>query len=225
LAPLVNSRRIERFSSILQKRTKWITVVLDDFYHRHNMSAVIRSAEAFGIQDVHVAEISNPFKPSKGVALGTEQWITLFKYPSVEDCIKSLRQRGYKLFCANPPPLRNDSTSRSCYSVDSLPIETKVAVIFGRELDGLHKEFLEQSDGTFFIPMKGLAESLNVSVCAGITLYELRKRMEIEIDERQWRLSYKEKEELLGRWILNSVRHGPAVFEEIEKRMKTNKKE
>jgi len=221
LEHLVNPQRMERFVSILNQRTRWITVVLDDFYHRHNMSAVIRSAEAFGIQDIHVVEISNLFKPAKGVALGTEQWITLFKYSSVKECIRSLRDKGYKIFCANPPQITNNKKkNNNSYTVCSLPLDKKIAVVFGRELDGLHKTFLAQSDGTFHIPMKGLAESLNVSVSAGIALYELRKRLEKEVDISQWGLTKSEKENLLDKWILRSVRHGPAVLDELKRRMK-----
>ncbi len=220
LSSLVSQRRIERFKAILSNRTRWLTVVLDDFYHVHNMSAVIRSAEAFGIQDVHVAQISNPFKPSKGVSLGTEQWVTIFKYRTVTECVESLRHRGYNIYCAHPPAIKGNSISSRSFSVDSLPLERKAAVVFGRELDGLHKEFLENSDGTFFIPMKGLAESLNVSVSAGVALYELRRRMEDEIDQSSWRLSHQERLELLDEWVLKSVRRGKAVLNEIIQRTK-----
>ncbi len=221
LKPFISKKRIERFNNVLEQRTRWITVVLDDLYHKHNMSAVLRSAEAFGIQDVHVVEISNAFKPAKGVALGTEQWITIYKYSSVEECVSALKQAGYKIFCAHPPPVNSNNLKsiKSSYSVHDLPVDSKIAVVFGRELDGLHEEFIELSHGTFFIPMKGLAESLNVSVCAALTIYELRNRMESVVDKSLWQLSEQEKLELLDRWILTSVKHGPSVLKEIKKRL------
>ncbi len=212
LRPLMTQGRFERLEKCLDRRTKWITVVLADLYHEHNMSAVVRSCEAFGIQELHVIELSNPFRPNPGVALGAEQWITIKRYSKISICFDSLRRLGYKILCADPPRHAKDFS----YLLSEIPLaDGPVALVFGRERDGLHPEARRLCDGRFYIPMVGLTESLNVSVTVGISLYQLRRFLEEQVEPEKWRLSQAERLELLDLWALRSVRKGQQVLKRL----------
>ncbi len=225
LRPLLTKERLNRLDQCLSRRTRRITVVLDDLYHRHNMSAVVRSCEAFGVQDIHVIELSNPFSPSRGVALGAEQWITIKKYKSIGDCVEALRRSGYRIMCADPPGRAEGLQEKACYPIADIPMEAPLALVFGRERDGLHEEIRQLCDARFYIPMLGLTESLNVSVTVGITLHELRSRLEKEVAQDKWGLSGKEKLELLDLWAVRSLKRGKQVLDELKQRMMKAKKQ
>ena len=217
LAPFMAPGRMERLEAALERRTSWITVVLDDLYHPHNMSAVVRSCEAMGIQDLHAVELSNPFDPSHGVALGAEQWVTIHRHRSIAECFQSLEEGGYRCLCADPPRrLEGQGGGRPAYAVEEIPLDRPVALIFGRERDGLHQETRERSHATFYIPMWGLTESLNVSVTAAVALYTLRKRLEREVDPALWRLPPQRRRDLLDQWAMTSVRHSREILRRLQ---------
>lgn len=201
LLTFVTDRRRERFAQVLAQRTRWLTVVLDDFYSPHNVSAVLRSCDAFGIQDVHVIERQHVYQPTADVALGSEQWLTIHRYhqsPAPEQvCLKALRARGYRLLAATPhadalPPEEVDVT-RPC------------ALIFGGEKDGLSPEIVDRADEAVRIPMCGFVESLNVSVAVAVCLYATTRRL--HRTRANWRISSEEQQNLLLEWVRTSVPH------------------
>ena len=212
---MLTERRISTMKDALSKRTRYITLVLDDIYHPHNISAVVRSAEAFGIQDIHILQIENPFRPNKGVAMGAQQWITLHRHYSIKECISSLKQKGYLLLGADPPSKEHPSQP-----LEEIGMEQPLALVFGREKEGLHQELREACDGLFHIPMRGMTESFNISVTVAISLYVLSRKLE-GIDSSVWQLSEREKAELLDDWSVKSVRKGEEILREIRTRMKT----
>lgn len=217
LEPMMSERRIQRLQDTAGVRTRFITVVLDDLYLQHNMSAVLRSAEAFGIQDIHVLQIENRFQPNHGVALGAQQWITVHRHKSTEDCMKVLKDNGYLILGADPPARTEGEKTRDVYALDEIPLKQPVALVFGRERDGLHEEVRDMCDASFFIPMNGFTESLNVSVTAGISLYSLRRRLD-GMDRKKWELSVQEQLDLIDEWSVKSVRKGAAVLKEVKGR-------
>ncbi len=219
LKPFLTRKRIEILEAALEKRTRYVTVVLDDIYHPHNISAVVRSCEAFGIQDIHVLQVENPFSPNKGVTKGSQQWITFHRHTSIEECVSHLRQKGYMLLGADPPSKGNPSLP-----VDEIKLSCPVALVFGREKEGLHQELRSACDGLFHIPMKGLTESFNISVTVAISLYVLRRKVDA-MPPHVWQLSQKEKEQLLDDWSVKSVRRGQAVLKEIRERLKPEGKD
>ena len=215
LQELISTRRKARIEQILDRRTRFITVVLDNLYHPHNMSAVVRSCEAFGIQDIHAIEKENRFDPSHGIAMGAQRWITLRRHASSEECVRWLRSRGYMLLAADPPDKTGKAKGKRSFMLEDLPLDQgPVALVFGKELDGLDPCLRNLCDGTVSIPMKGFIESLNVSVTAAICLYELRKRLDA-MERSIWELSPEEKSRLRDEWYVRSVRHGPRVLEEL----------
>ncbi len=214
MRPFLSTQRINTLKQALSLRTRYITVVLDDIYHPHNISAVVRSCEAFGIQDIHILQVENPFHPNKGVTKGSQQWITFHRHTSIEECVKVLRQRGYLLLGADPP-----SKGHASLPVDRIELDQPVAIVFGREKEGLHQELRELCDNLFHIPMTGLTESFNISVTVAISLYELRRKLD-RMDRSVWELSEEEKADLFDDWCVKSVRKGREVLKEIKARLK-----
>lgn len=212
MRPFLTEERIKILAQALSRRTRYITVVLDDIYHPHNISAVVRSCEAFGIQDIHVLQVENPFRPHKGVTKGSQQWITFHRHTSIKDCVQALKEKGYLLLGADPP-----SKGHPSVPVDQVQLDQPVALVFGREKEGLHQELRDLCDGLFHIPMTGLTESFNISVTVAISLYVLRGKLDM-LDRKIWELSSEEKADLLDDWYVKSVRKGAEVLKEIRAR-------
>lgn len=203
LKEFVTQERLDRIDEVLSYRTRHITVVLEDLYQPHNASAVLRSCDGFGIQDVHIIENRNLFDASKGVTIGADKWLTLSRYSetgknSTKSCFDELRQKGYKIIATTPHEEDSD--------LNDLEISSKTALVFGAELEGLSKEALDEADGYVKIPMYGFSESFNISVSAAVSLYDLTSRMRNEVTG--WQLSQEEVEELLHDWVKKSIKAG-----------------
>jgi len=201
LRDFITEERWVTLNKVLQERTRYFTVVLEDIYQSHNASAVLRSCDCFGIQDVHIIENDHNFNLSKGVTIGADRWLTLQKYRSegsdnTLDCFSDLREKGYRIIATTPH--EEDVT------IDKLPIDSKTALVFGAELPGLSETAIQDADGFAKIPIYGFSESYNVSVSAALCLYELSKRLrESDIN---WGLTAKEKTVLQLNWLEKSVR-------------------
>ncbi len=206
LLQFVTPHKQDRFDDVIQSRTRHLTIVLEDIYQSHNASAVLRSCDCFGIQDVHIIENKNLYTINPDVELGSSKWLTLMKYHGAEDntasCLGALRDRGYRIVATSPH--QND------YVLNELPLEQKTALLFGTELRGLSPKALEMADCSVRIPMAGFTESLNISVSAAICLYELTQRLRRSAIE--WQLSKSEKIDILIQWAERVVKH-PSFFE------------
>ena len=143
-----------------------ITIVLEALYLRHNLSAVLRTAEAFGVQDVHLVSKGRPVE--HGVARGAEKWVTLHTYETIDTCLFNLKNQGFSIFVA-------DLTDES-FTPETIPVDRKVAVLFGSELAGVSERAKELADGTIIVPMVGLTQSLNVSVAAACIIGRVSAR-------------------------------------------------
>ena len=192
------------------ERTRHVAVVLEDIYQPHNSSAVLRTADCFGIQDIHIIEQRNTFSVSKDIAKGAAQWLSLSKYSAHDEnntlrCFSALREQGYTIVATTP--------HRDDMLIQDLPIDKKVALVFGTEQSGLSETALEQSDLFVKVPLYGFTESFNISVCAGIVLYELIKRLrESTVD---WQLSESERIDLSLQWLAQSTTVGPLIYKEL----------
>jgi|TARA_R100000963_G_C4640135_1_gene103805 tRNA (guanosine-2'-O-)-methyltransferase len=215
LRKFATESRWEKIEEIVQLRTRHISVVVEDIYQSHNASAVLRSCDGFGIQDVHIIENQNQFDASNQVTIGADQWLTQFRYnepntDNTEACFKSLKAKGYKVIATSPH--END------LNLNDLPIDNKMALVFGTELDGISDRAKELADGFVKIPMAGFSESFNISVSAAICLYNLTRRL--RDSEVNWRLSEAEMAKLKYLWIKQSIKAG----EQLEKAfLKENK--
>ncbi|MDX9942471.1 MAG: RNA methyltransferase [Bacteroidales bacterium] len=211
LSGFITPSRHQRILEVLSKRTPYLTVVLEDIYQSHNASAVLRSCECFGIQDVHIIENRNVFEVSQEVAMGSSKWLDLHRYNQNEnntlECLHSLRSKGFTLVATSPH--END------YTPATLPLDKPVALLFGTELGGLTPEALSMADAYLRIPMAGFTESFNISVSAAICLYELSTR--IRNSELPRTFSEDEYDALHLRWLKASIKSADFIIERFLK--------
>ena len=205
LMSFVSEERKKRFSEIIKYRTRHITVVIEDIYQSHNASAVLRSCDLTGVQDVHIIENRNEYEINPEVALGSSKWLDLHKYNEGKDntlsAYNKLREEGYTIVATTP---HKDSKN-----LDSLNIDNKVALVFGTELTGLSDLAINSSDEYLRIPMHGFTESYNISVSAALCLFTLTQRLrKSNID---WHLSDNEIVDILLTWARNSISRSETI--------------
>jgi tRNA (guanosine-2'-O-)-methyltransferase len=207
LASFISENKKSAIENALKERTRFYTVVLEDIFKPHNASAVLRTCDCFGIQDVHVIEKANKYKVNPYVTRGASQWIDLHKYDSTEgspvlDCFTKLKTKGYKIYGTSPVP--------GSMTIHELDPNQKIALVFGNEHDGISEEVTKNVDGLVHIPMMGFSESFNISVSASIFLYDIRKRAK-ELGISDFFLAEAEKEELRIRWYRDVVRRSDLI--------------
>lgn len=206
LATYLTPGRHEKIIRILDERTRFLTVVLEDIYDSMNASAVVRSAEALGIQDIHVIENRNKFEIRAKVTTGTFKWINLYRYndPSKNNtpvCLNSLKDQGYEIWATTP--------HEPCESLDDIQMRGKTALLLGSEHLGLSAEALALADRRVKIPMRGFAESFNISVSAGISIYTIFNKMRAA--GFNYHLTSEEKEELRYQWVRKTLRRADLI--------------
>ncbi len=205
LGQYITAHKKSAIERVLAQRTRFFTVVLEDIFKPHNASAVLRTCDCFGIQDIHLIEKTDTYKVNPFVTRGAAQWVDLHKYytpegSAVDDCFGRLRSEGYAIYGTSPA-----SDSLSIHDLPLIPNQ-KVALVFGNEHEGISEEVKSKVDGLVHIPMRGFTESFNISVSASIFLYELMKRAnEMEIPD--FHLSDKDRAELRLRWYKDIVPH------------------
>ena len=187
IAPMLSDRRKNLFDEILNQRTRHFTVILEDLFQKHNTSAVVRSCDVFGIQDIHIIENKYKSYMSNQVGKGSQKWLDFHHYRdkqiNTQDCIDKIKSEGYQLIATTPH-------NESCYLAD-FDITKKSAFVFGVEKAGVSKTMLDQADGYLKIPMVGFTESLNISVAAAIILQSVTERM--RASDVDWRLTDEDK--------------------------------
>lgn len=196
LENILTDNRKERFEKVLANRTNHFTVAMEDVFQLHNTSAVMRSCEVFGVQELNVVEEKFGKSIDKEIAMGAQKWVDVNRFESISNCIDSLKSKGYQIIATTPH--ENDCM------LDDFDISKKSAFFFGTERDGLSEEVLKNADGFLKIPMVGFTESLNISVSAAITLQNLTNRL--RKSDVKWQLS--EEEILVKRlqWAKNSIK-------------------
>lgn len=209
LSPLLTENRRERLLNAVEKRTDHIRLIMQDVHNPHNVSACMRSAEAFGIQNVDVVTLSEPFKASTS-AKGVQHWITLQKWADAKSCADHLKKAGYLIAAGMP--------SQDSVSLHDLPLDKPVAILFGNEHAGVSPEWKDHIDTYFTIPMVGLVESMNISVCAAITMHHLTYRLETMAHPARF-IDIKRKNDLLGHWVRRSLSAADKIYEEQKKRL------
>lgn len=199
----LTEERKERFLEVLKNRTKFLTVAIEDVYQMHNTSAIIRSCDVFGIQEVHVVEDRFSKRLDKNIAVGAEQWVDVYKYQSTGECVSRLKDQGYQIMATTP---HDDSLLLP----DFFP-KKKTALFFGTEKEGLSEEVMQQADGFLKIPMVGFSESLNVSVSAAIIIQELAHK--VRNSDVNWQLSEDEIFEKRLDWTKKSIKSVEGIIE------------
>jgi len=201
LSTCITPERLNLFNQIIENRTKYITVVLEDIFQSQNASAVLRSCDCFGIQDVHIIENRNEFNLDTEVSLGSSKWLSLHKYNQHKnnslESIKTLKKKGYRIVATTPHI--NDM------ELPNFDIEAgKTALVFGSELPGISEDIMNEADEFLKIPMFGFTESFNISVSASIVMHYLTDKLKrTTID---WELTEEEKVETKIQWIRNTIK-------------------
>ncbi|MCH8567884.1 MAG: RNA methyltransferase [Balneolales bacterium] len=225
LQDYITEDRLKRMHDVLEYRTQKISVVLEDIYQTHNASAVLRSCDAFGIQDVYVIENRNRLRVSEGISRKANQWLSLYRFTnsdehifnlSVEEakkftnrklrneCYSALRKKGYKLVATSP--------HAECTLTD-LNLSQPLALLFGTEREGLDDEAIGEADYRIKIPMYGFSESFNISVTVALCLRELTGRLRSEYDASYWQLNHRKKQEVLTEWLINTVKNSDKLID------------
>lgn len=211
LLDFITDERKAKLEEIIKWRTHHITVVIEDIYQSHNASAVLRSCDLTGIQDVHIIENRNEYIINSEVDMGSSKWLNMYKYNNAEhntrEAITYLREQGYKIVATTP--------HQKSFDLETLPLDNKTALLFGTELTGLSDIAIEMSDDYLQIPMCGFTESYNISVSAALCLFTLSQRLrKSNID---WELSEVEKTNILLDWARNSIKRSDVIEKEFIK--------
>ena len=197
LSPFVTPQRLRRIEQVVAQRTDDLVVVLDQIADPHNASAILRSADAFGVQTLHAIVGDQGLSIAKGVSKGTQRWVDVSQHASTQACVESLRTAGFPIFVA--------SMEASC-SPETLGTMDRLAIVFGNEHKGVSQDIMACANGTFAIPMQGFVESLNVSVAAAITMRALRKKMGAP-------LSPMRQLELKAKFLMHSVKNAEQLIQ------------
>jgi tRNA (guanosine-2'-O-)-methyltransferase len=209
LSQFTTPRRFQLFKDVASNRTRYITPVLEDIYQPHNASAVLRTCDCLGIQDIHIIEQRNRYKLNPDVELGSAQWLNLIRYNKSEgntaEAIENLKASGYRIV-ATTPHTRD-------VSLDDFDLSPgKVALLFGTELKGLSQQAIDMADEYVRIPMSGFTESFNISVSVAIMTYSLMR--DLRSSAIPWRLDETEQKILVLDWLRKSIKHS----DQLEKR-------
>ncbi|UDQ97670.1 RNA methyltransferase [Lentisphaerota bacterium WC36G] len=211
LQQFLTTERKDKFASVIADRTRSITVVLENIYHRPNASAVIRTCECFGIQDIHFIDEFGFFKKAnKKVVQGSAKWTTIHHYHEHKDnfkeCIDKLKQEGYKIVATT----LKDSYKQT--TLEDIPVgDKKIALMLGTEETGLSKRAHEVADYYLSLPMYGFTTSFNISVTAAMCLSHFVAKLRNNFPTEYWSLSEKEKEIILDEWTKSSVKNVEAL--------------
>jgi len=186
--------------------------LLEDIYQSQNASAVLRTCDCTGIQDVHIVEERNEYEINPDVALGSNQWLFLHYYSEKSNnlvtAIDVLKKTGYRIVATSP---HVGGTTPETFDLE----KGKAALMFGTELNGLTDQALELADEFIQIPMVGFTESYNISVSAAISLYGLRKRLEDSFLD--WRIGEEERAGLLLEWLMTSIKMSEQIEAQFRK--------
>ncbi|KZE81968.1 rRNA methyltransferase [Myroides marinus] len=196
LESFLTENRVERFKEVLNNRTKHFTIVAEDVYQLHNTSAVMRSCEVFGVQDLCVIEQKFGKRIDKEIALGAEKWVDIHRYSNIPSALDDIRSKGYQIVATTPHVEANH--------LEDFDITKPSAIFFGTEKNGLSPEIIEQADAYIKIPMVGFTESLNISVSAAIIIQNLTTR--VRNSNIDWKLSDAQLLEKRIDWARKSIK-------------------
>ncbi len=213
LYEIITPNKIEMFDRLAPLKTDYITTVLENIFQEHNASAVLRSCESFGLQSLHVIEKDNKYRVQRDIARGAGRWVDMYHYndesPTVT-CLKKLKEQGYKIVATTP--------HESAYTINNIPLDQKMALVYGTELLGISDEVREMADEFVTIPMYGFTESFNISVSAAVIMHTLRSRLEVS-ENINWKLTEEEITQLKIKWCERIIPRGEKVVPEIKSRL------
>ena len=186
--------RIERLETVLNKRQPDLTIVLENVFDPHNISAVMRTCDAVGIQDIYI--LNNKIPPhrkwSDKASSSAAKWLTIHQFTDANECFVALRKNYKKIYTTH--------LSSDAVSLHELNLTEPVALVFGNEHSGVSDEIIAMADGNFIIPQVGIIKSLNISVACAVTLYEAFRQKNNAGHYGQLKLQDKQLETLRTGW-------------------------
>jgi tRNA (guanosine-2'-O-)-methyltransferase len=189
--------REEKLLSVLNKRQNDITIVLENVFDPHNISAVMRTCDAVGVQEIYVlnTKIARHKKWGAKSSSSAVKWLTVHQFENNEKCFEALRKKYSKILTTH--------LSADAVSLHSINFTDPLALVFGNEHSGVSDEVRDMADGNFLIPQAGIIRSLNISVACAVTLYEAfrQKNNAGHYDKRK--LDENQFDELYTKWSLN----------------------
>lgn len=201
LSQFILDERFEKMNNILKNRTRYLTVVLEDIFQSQNASAVLRSCECFGIQDLHIIEGRNQFKADPGIDVGASKWLSLYHYKKeiipTSEITTQIKQKGYRIVATTP---HDGDVNLESFDLS----KGKAALIFGTELTGLSAEALNMADEFLKIPMFGFTESFNISNSVAIILHHLTYKL--RSSNIPYHLSTEEANDVLFNWLCRNIK-------------------
>ncbi len=209
LREYVSEHKQDLIERILVKRTCFLTVVMEDTYVPQNSSAVIRTCECLGIQDVYFIEKKREVNSYKDVLVGSEKWISTHFFrekegKSILDCFDHLRAKGYSILATTP--------DENAVTEDSIEFDKKTAFVFGSEQYGISDEVKKEADQLIKIPIYGFTDSFNLSVSAGVLLHNFMKKSR-EAKINGFGLTNEEKEFIRLEWYKNAVKSSDLIIQ------------
>ena len=191
-------QRREKLISVLNKRQDDITIVLENVFDPHNISAVMRTCDAIGVQEVYVLNTKIPRHKKWGAKSSSSaaKWLTIYQFDNAEECFSSLREKYSGILTTN--------LSSDALSLHSIDFTRSLALVFGNEHEGVSPEIRQMADGDFLIPQVGIIQSLNVSVACAITLYEAFRQKNLAGHYNRKKLDDVSFEELLTKWEIGN---------------------
>lgn len=187
-------RRIDKVNKVLSLRQPDLRVVLEEVTNTHNASAVVRTCDAAGILDVDIITASlNPFPINEAISTRAEKWLQFHYHLTTTECLLHLKEKGFKIAATH--------LGKNSIPYDAVDYTQPIAVVFGNESEGISEEALRMADYAVQIPMVGMVQSLNLSVSAGIILYEAVRQRHQKGYCSQRRLLQDELESIRKKWL------------------------
>jgi tRNA (guanosine-2'-O-)-methyltransferase len=196
LATRMTEERLAKLERVLSQRTRHFAMVLEDLTDPHNISAIIRTSEVYGLQDVHIIEELHPWRINKSVLKGSFKWLDLYRWKRRQTCYENLRARGYQIAVAST------NTSTMIHEVN---LSRPTAFYMGSEFEGNHPDTLAHADVAFMLPQYGITESMNVSVAAGVLMTYMDGWMRAHGGRDAFALQGEEQSKLRRDWFLRQV--------------------
>jgi len=186
--------RKEKIESLLDKRQNDLTVVLENVFDPHNISAVMRSCDAVGMMEMYIIKSKLPTRKrwNDRSSASANKWMVIHHFEDAKSCFEALRKKYKNIYCTH---LNEDA--KGLYEID---FTEPTALVFGNEHEGVTDEALSYCNGNFIIPQAGIIQSLNISVACAVSIYEAYRQKEKAGHYKERKISASEQESLLKQW-------------------------
>ncbi len=203
LQPLLTPERLQKIERVVQNRTYNLSVVLENLFDDGNTSAVTRTCDALGLQRVNVVTGCKYFKSDRNISMGSHKWLDVYQYESSRECVQALKDEGYQIVVTH---------LEGSIPLSDVDFTKKTAIVLGNERDGVTDEMVELADVKIRVPMVGMVQSFNISVCAAICLYHgIQARH--EAFGAGGDLTEEEKQSLRARLFRRSVKRSELILD------------